>query len=54
MARKFRENVLERGYYFHLQFGTINPYTYPGFDAFWQQSWKKYDSIVYLREDEEE
>lgn len=54
MARKFRKNVLERGYYFHLQFGTINPYTYPGFDAFWKKSWKKYDSIVYLREDEEE
>lgn len=48
MAKKFRENVLTPGWVFHVNFGPINPFTYPGFDAFWTNSWNKYDSIVYL------
>lgn len=46
MARKFEDNVLLSGWNFHMNFGTLNPYTYPGFDVFWAKAWNTLDEIT--------
>lgn len=50
MGRKFRENVLNTAWVFHINFGSLNPYTNEGFEAFYSKAWKEFDSIIYLED----
>lgn len=49
MAQKFEANVLNPALIFHKQYGTLNPYTYPGFDCFFGDIQKQYKSIIKLK-----
>lgn len=49
MAAKFEKNVLQPALLFHKQYGTLNPYTYPGFDCFYNDISKQYHSVVALK-----
>lgn len=48
MAVKGRDNILVPAWAFHKNFGILNPWTYPGFEAFYVQAWEQLDSIIKL------
>lgn len=49
MARKYEENVLAPAWAFHCSFGPLNPYTYRGFEVFYQNCWKELDAVIWNR-----
>jgi hypothetical protein len=45
MAKKFEDNIFNPAWAFHKNFGPLNPWTYPGFEAFYNDAWATYRSI---------
>lgn len=45
IAYKWIVNVFNPGWSFHKMYGTLNPYTYPAFEAMYQNVWREYEGF---------
>lgn len=46
MYNKFRINVMIPAWDFHINMGTLNPFTFVGFEVFFNAAWKTLDEIM--------
>lgn len=47
MLHKFEDNVFYPGYHFHISYGPMNPFTYPGFHVFYQKAQEKINELIF-------
>lgn len=49
MAEKYNTHVLQPALKFHKEYGTLNPYTYPGFDCFYADIQRQFKAVISLK-----